>query len=122
MELKKTYQDINPELLYDEIRDFALNQGVTLDENRLETYTVSGDSSSFITRGNLTFKTKRLADKEAKECLRVHIVGLSKGETRVRISTYEQLFPKEKLSALQEDLDYFFHPYELTEVDHEQEE
>jgi hypothetical protein len=117
MELKKTYHDVNPELLYDEIKDFALNQGVTLGENKLETYSVAGDSSSFITRGNLTFKTRGGADKKGKECLRVHIVGSSKGETRVMIDADEKLFPTEKMNALQEDLDYFFTPYELTDAD-----
>lgn len=40
----------------------------------------------------------------------------------MRVNANEELFPKEKLNALQEDLEYFFRPYEPTEVDHEQDE
>jgi hypothetical protein len=117
MELKKTYHDINPGLLYDEIRDFAISQGAVLDENKLETYTVAGDSSSFITRGNLKFKKGGGTDKNDRECLRVHIVGSSRGETRVVINADDKTFPPEKLTALQKDLDYFFGRYELTDGD-----
>ncbi len=40
MEIRKTYRDINPTLLYDEIKEFVQRQGVTLDQNRLETYSM----------------------------------------------------------------------------------
>jgi len=50
MNIRKTYQEINPELLYAEIRDFALKQGVKQGEARLETYTIPDQSASFIFR------------------------------------------------------------------------
>ncbi|MDD5510201.1 MAG: hypothetical protein PHI12_05280 [Dehalococcoidales bacterium] len=117
MEIRKTYQSVNPELLYDEIRDFALKQGVVLSETKLETYPIAGDSSSFISRGNLAFKTSNKADEKGRECLRVHIVGSAKGETRVIINVDEELFPLEKLSTLQKDLDFVFTSYEVTHPD-----
>ena len=117
MEIRKTYQNVNPELLYDEIRDFTLKQGVVLAETKLETYQVTGDSSSFISRGNLSFKAQDKTDKGKKECLRVHIVGSAKGETRVIINVDEELFPPEKLTALQKDLDFIFTSYEATHPD-----
>ena len=111
MRIRKTYKDVKPELLYDEVRDFVLKQGVVIDEAKLETYPMPGDSSSFISRGTLTFKIQ--AEPGKKECLRVHIVGSAKGETKVMFDINEELFPQEKLSALQEDLDFIFGSYEV---------
>jgi len=54
MQIKKTYQGVNPELLYDEVRDFVLKQGTVTGEAKLETYSLPSDSSTFISRGTLT--------------------------------------------------------------------
>jgi len=113
MQIKKTYQEVNPELLYHEIRDFTQKQGAAIDEAKLETYSLPSDSSSFISRGTLTFKMQDKSGKSEKECLRVHIVGSAKGETKVMLDIDEKLFPQQKLSALQDDLDFFFGSYEV---------
>ena len=52
MQIRKTYRDINPTILYDEIREFVLRQGVTLDQNRMETYSMPTDSSTLYLPGN----------------------------------------------------------------------
>jgi len=113
MQIRKTYQNINPELLYDEIRDFALKQGTIVEEARLETYSLPGDTSSFVSRGTLIFKIESESGNGGKECLRVHIVGSAKGETRVIFDIDEELFPQEKTSALQNDLNFIFSSYEI---------
>jgi len=108
MQIRKTYNGVKPELLYDEVRDFVLKQGVTVGEAKLETYSLSSDSSSFISRGTLTFNIQG-----GKECLRVHIVGSDRGETKLMLDSNEQLFPQDKVSALQKDLDFIFGSYEV---------
>jgi len=113
MQIRKTYKEVNPELLYAEIKDFALKQGVSPDETKLETYALPSDTSSFITRGTLTFKAPSEAGKTEKECLRAHIVGSVKTETKVMLDIDEKLFPPDKISALQEDLDFIFGSYEV---------
>ena len=113
MQIRKTYKDVNPELLYDEIRDFIQKQGVITGEAKLETYSLPSDSSSFISRGTLTFKTHSEPDKAEKECLTVHIVGSARGETKLMLDIDEKLFPQEKVSALQDDLDFIFGSYEV---------
>ena len=111
MQIRKTYQNINPELLYDEIRDFTLKQKeLIVEEKKLETYSLPDDTSSFISRGTLTFRIK---DDDKKECLRVHIVGSAKAETRVIFDIDEKLFPKQKIDALQNDLSFIFKSYEV---------
>ena len=85
MEIRKTYQNVKPELLYDEIKDLALKQGAVKEEAKLETYALPGDSSSFVSRGTITFRVQGKPDESAKDCLRVHIVGSARGETKLML-------------------------------------
>jgi len=105
-QIRKTYNEINPELLFAEVRDFTLKQGATLDENKLETYTLPDESASFVSRGTLTFRIA--SDKAQKESLRVHIVGSARGETKLMIDVDDNLFPEEKIASLMDDLDFIF--------------
>lgn len=107
MQTRKTYREVNPELLYAEIRDSILKQGASLGEEKMETYALPGDTSSFITRGTLTFRVQE------KECLRAHVVGSAKTETKVMLDSEDKLFPPEKVSAMQADLDFIFGLYEV---------
>jgi len=92
MQIRKTYQGVNPELLYDEIRDFTIKQGTVIDKAKLETYPLPGNTSTFISRGTLTFKVQSRSGKGEKECLRAHIVGSAKSETKVMLDVDEELF------------------------------
>jgi hypothetical protein len=106
MQIRKTYKEVNPELLYAEVRDFVLMQGASLDEQKMETYALPNDSSSFISRGTLSFKM------QGQECLKAHVVGSVKTETKMMLDINEGLFPADKVKALQEDLDFVFGSYE----------
>ena len=108
MQIRKTYSEVKPELLYDEVRDFVVKQGATVGEAKLETYSLPGDPSSFIYRGTLTFSM----GGAGKECLRAHIVG-SESETKLMLDINDELFPPEKVSALEKDLDFVFGSYEV---------
>ena len=112
IQIRKTYMEVNPELLYAEIRDFALKQGLKLGENKLETYTLPDQSASFVSRGTLTFTVKGNTARAEKECLRAHVVGSARDETKLMLDADEELFPQEKLAALQEDIDFIFKSYE----------
>jgi len=113
MQIRKTYKDIKPELLYDEIRDLILKQGTVVGEAKLETYSLPTNSSSFISRGTLTFEIQGEPNRVKKECLRAHIVGSAKGETKVMLDIDEKLFSEKKISALQDDLNFIFGSYEV---------
>ena len=111
MQIRKTYKAISPELLYAEIRDFTQKQGITLADSKLDTYTLPDQSADFITRGTLNFNIKGAGGD--KECLRAHMVGMPRGETKLILDVDEKLFPPEKLAALQSDLDFIFSGYEV---------
>ena len=108
MQNRKTYKGINPQVLYDEVKDFVLKQGAILETHKLETYSLPSDSSAFVYRGMLTFK----AGEAGKECVRVHILGSDKGEIRLMIDIDEGQFPGDKITALQSDLDFILGSYE----------
>ena len=112
MQIRKTYMEVNPELLYAEIRDFALKQDLSLSDNKMETYTLPDQSASFVSRSTMTF---RLKSDGKKECLRVHIVGMVRDQTKLMMDVDETIFPQEKLTALQDDLDFIFGSHEVKE-------
>ena len=85
MQIRKTYKNVSPELLHVEVKEFVPKQGVIIDKARLETYAVPGDSSSFISRGTLIFKTQGRQSEAEQECLRVHIIGSAMGETKLML-------------------------------------
>jgi hypothetical protein len=100
MQIRKSFKEINPTLLYDEVREFVLRQGLVLDQNKLETYSMPSDSSTFIYRGTLTFKV------QGQEALRAHLVGQDRTETRLLLDSVDALFAPEKVKALEADLDF----------------
>ena len=109
------YRDVNPELLYDGIRDFILKQGTAMGESKLETYLLPDNSSAFVFRGTQTFRVGDGPARAERECIIVHIVGTMKGETKVMLDIDDGIFPQEKVAALQSDLDFFFSSYENRE-------
>jgi hypothetical protein len=113
MQIRKTYREVNPDLLFHEIGDFARKQGATVGQTKLETYSLPTDSSSHITRATLTLKVRDDSSNTEKEFCQVHVVGSARGETKLMIDVDERLFPQPKLSAFQEDLDFIFAAYEV---------
>jgi len=114
MQIKKSYNGVTPDLLFDEVKDFVVKQGAVVGESRLETYSLPSDSSSFISRGTLTFKTGT-----GEECVRAHIVGSARGETKLMLDINDQLFTQEKIVALENDLDFIFSSYEQGKDDND---
>ena len=113
MQIKKKYRDIKPELLFDELKDLIVKQGAAVDQSKMETYSLPDDSSSFISRGTLTFKIQDKPDIQAKECIRGHIIGSARGETKLLLDIDDGLFPEDKVTSLQNDLDFILGSYEM---------
>jgi len=114
VQIRKVYQNLNPELLYDGIKDFGVKYGLIVHDSKITTSAVPGDSSSFIYRGSVSFV---LEDKPSKpiECLIVNLLGSDKGETKVIMDFNEELLTREKLDAFQSDLEFMFGSYETHE-------
>ena len=111
MQIRKIYKNVNPGLLYDEVKDFATKQGVSLGEATIQTYSLPTDSSSSIRRGTIIFIGK--TEETETEYFRAHIEGSETGETKLILDINTELFPKDKVTALQDDLDFIFSSYEI---------
>lgn len=110
MQLRKTYGGLIPKLLFDELKDFIIKQGIVLDESKVQTYASPGDTSSFIMRGTLSFIT---TGKNKQAIVRAQIVGFPKGETKLIVDVDEDYFSKERITALEDDLKFIFGTYEV---------
>jgi len=113
VQIRKIYQKVKPELIYEQIKDFAIKQGTVIQDAKLYTSATPDDTSLFVSRGTITFTMKGGSEKSVKECLTVHLLGSDKGETRVIFDIDEKLFTEERLNALQSDLDFIFGSYEV---------
>jgi hypothetical protein len=109
MQIKKIYRNLKPELLFDELKDLIVNQGASVAEAKMGTYSLPDDSSSFISRGTLAFK---MPAKPDTECIRGYIVGSARGETKLMLDIDDSLFSQEKVASLQGNLDFLLGSYE----------
>ncbi len=112
MQIRKIYKNVNPGLLYDDVKDFATKQGLSVHEEKQETYSIPTNSSSSIRRGTIIFKGKG-KNCETAEYLRVHIEGSDTSETKMILDINTDLFPEDKVAIFQSDLDFIFSSYEI---------
>ena len=111
MQIRKIYKNINPGLLYDDVKEFAEKQGLSVDEEKLQTYSIPTDSSASIRRGTIVFRGKGKTG-ETTEYLRAHIQGSETGETKLILDINTELLLQDKVTAIQSDLDFIFSSYE----------
>ncbi len=108
LQIKKTYRGVNTEMLRDEIRDLVQKLGITVEDARVQTYSLpSGATQSRVT---LIFKAQA---RQKEERGYAHIIGSPDGETRMLIELDEKQIPQETISSLQEELDFLLDSYEV---------
>lgn len=111
VQIKKTYEGLSPGMLCDEVQGLLQKQGIIVVETESQTYALpSGDTQS---RTTLALKTPAEQEKNQKEFGSVHILGSPQGQTKMLLDIDETLFPQEKLSAFQGDLDFILGSYEI---------
>jgi hypothetical protein len=111
VQIRKTYRGINFEMLYDEVRDSVEKQGIVVGEPELQTYGLPSGSTQ--SRAVLVFKTKAEREEDQKSCGSAHIIESPGGETKMIIEIDEDLFPQEKVTAFQGELDFILGSYEV---------
>jgi hypothetical protein len=105
-QLKKTYRKLNPDMLYDEIRDLISRHGLSTADERMQTYSLgSGATQSRVTTS--------ISTSAGKECGTLHILGSDGGDVRMTVSLDEALIAKDDLSSLREDVDFILGSYEV---------
>ncbi len=108
IQIRKTYNVINPEMLCDEIRALVQKQGIVIGETKLQTYPLpSGLTQSRIT---LAFKAQAAQKKDGGYA---HIISSPRGEIKLLLDLDEKLISQEAISNIQEDLDFILGSYEV---------
>jgi len=111
VQIKKSYEGLSPGMLWAEVQGLLQKQGIIVVETESQTYALpSGDTQS---RTTLALKTPAEQEKNQKEFGSVHILGSPQGQTKMLLDIDETLFPQEKLSAFQGDLDFILGSYEI---------
>ena len=111
IQMKKTYRGLNPGMLCDEVWNLLQKQGIMVVETESQTYGLpSGATQS---RTTLALKTQATQEQDQQECGSVHILGSPQDETKMLLDVDATLFPQEKLSAFQNDLDFILGSYEI---------
>lgn len=113
MQIRKTYKNIKPDLLFDELKDLLEKQGLKSDKAKMENYTLPDDSSTFISRGTITFKNLSENGEETRSGIRGHVIGSTKGETKLMIDINPKYLGEDKLKAFQSDLEFMLGTYEI---------
>ena len=111
LQIKKTYRDINPEMLCDEIRGLLQKQGILVIETESQTYGLP--SSATQSRTTLSLKTQTKQEKDQVEFGSVHIISSPQDEAKMLLEIDESIFSQEKLAAFQDDLDFILGSYEV---------
>ena len=106
VQLKKTYRGLNPEMLYDEVRDLVSHRGIKAAQAGLQTYSVqSGATQSRV--------TLPLHDADGQECGSIHVLGSAGGDARMTIDINDQLIPADTIQSLFADIDFLLGSYEV---------
>jgi len=104
--VRKTYRGLNPEMVYDEVRDLIARHGLDATNARLQTYSVqSGATQSRV--------TVPIRNADGAECGSLHVLGSAGGDVRLSLDLEEGPVGPDVLAALQEDIEFMLGPYEV---------
>jgi hypothetical protein len=111
VQIRKTYRGLNHEMLCDEVRILLRRQGIMAVETESQTYGLpSGATQS---RATLVLRGEPTPGKEQSEYGSVHILGAPRDEAKMLLEVDDELLPREKLAAFQDDLDFMLGSYEV---------
>ena len=104
--MKKTYRGLNPEMVYDEVRDLLARHGLDATAAQLQTYSIqSGATQSRVT---VSIRTG-----DGAECGSLHVLGSAGGDVQLSLDLREELVGADAIAALQDDIDFMLGPYEV---------
>jgi hypothetical protein len=110
-QIEKSYRGLNPGMLRDELQGLLEKQGIMAVETESQTYALSSGATQ--SRITLALKTQGKGEQDRKECGSVHVLGSPRDETRMLLNIDETALTPEKLSAIQEDLDFVLGSWEM---------
>jgi hypothetical protein len=105
IQVRKTYRAVNPEMLYDVVRDLIAKQGLHVEHASIQTYSVSsGATQSRVTAPVRTPDGRALGS--------VHILGSSNNDARMALELDDAVVTPDAATAIQSDIDFILGSYE----------
>ena len=105
-QVKKTYRKLNPDMLYDEMRDILARHGLSTHEERMQTYSIgSGATQSRV--------TAPVMDNQNRQAGTMHILGSADANVRMALTLEEDFISEDVISAVHEDLEFILGSYEV---------
>ncbi len=106
IQVRKTYRAVNPEMLYDVVRDLITKHGLHVEHATIQTYSISSGA----TQSGVTAPV-RTADGRALGS--VHILGSSSGDARMALELDDAVVTPDTATAIQSDIDFILGSYEV---------
>ena len=104
--VRKTYRGLNPEMVYDEVRDLVARHGLDAGAARMQTYSIqSGATQSRV--------TVPIRTAEGAECGSLHVLGSAGGDVQLSLDVDEGPVGADTAAALRDDIDFMLGPYEV---------
>jgi len=106
IQVKKTYRGLNPEMLYDVVRDLAGKRGINATQASMQTYSLSSGA----TQSRVTVP---LQTTEGRECGSLQILGTANGDARMALEIDDTLVPADTIRTLQDDIEFMLGSYDV---------
>ncbi len=106
VQVKKTYRGLNPEMLYDEVRDLAARRGLITDHVPMQTYSISSGATQ--SRVTAQFRTQ-----DKRPCGSLHVLGTAGGDARMTLEMDDATLSAETMQLLRDDIDFMLGSYEV---------
>lgn len=120
MQIQKRYKGINPELVYEELRDILQRHRAVIDQQKSFKEQPAGGGlrgtlvAKFpveVERSGLLGTRKELEEREA---ISARILGMTEGVTSLLIRIDESVVARGNISEMMSDLDFVGKPYETS--------
>lgn len=106
IQVKKTYRGLNPEMLYDVVRDLAVKRGLGAAQASMQTYSLSSGATQ--SRVSVPLHTS-----QGQQCGSLHILGTVNGDARMTLELEDSVVSLDTINALQSDMEFMLGSYEL---------
>jgi hypothetical protein len=106
VQVNKTYRGLNPELIYDQVRDLLARRGLETVQSSIQTYSVSSGATQ-------SRVTSPVRTGNGKDCGNLQILGAPNGDVRMTLELDDTIVSSEAIKAAQSDIDFMLGPNEV---------
>lgn len=105
-QIRKTYRGLNPEMLYDLMRDLMSKRGIEAVHASIQTYSVSSGA----TQSRVAVPLKA---SDGRTCGSLSILAAANSDTRMALELDDAVIAPDAVAELQSDIDFMLGSYEV---------